>query len=124
MNSTASVQWKSDNAVIMGLTATHTAIGFLNSTSYSAYGFRSLVSGTGWLVHNGVNYVNKSRGITPNETFVTEKAPRTGFGVRADGTLLLLVIDGAESTKLGPDLYEFGDVSSGMCPFSAREYGG
>ena len=104
------VQWKSDDAVVMGLTADAAVIGFLNATSYERYQFRGLVSGMGWLVRDGVNYVNSSRDISPNETFVVEKAPRTGFGVRADGTLLALVVDGVESTRAGPDLYEFGDV--------------
>ena len=36
---------------------------------------------------------------------VEEMAPRTAMGVRANGTLLLLVVDGEEDIKAGASLY-------------------
>jgi hypothetical protein len=48
------------------------------------------------LVRDGLSYVNKSRGIKPNETFTIEKAPRTGLGVTADGSIVSVAVDGVE----------------------------
>jgi N-acetylglucosamine-1-phosphodiester alpha-N-acetylglucosaminidase len=105
-------QWLSGDNAVLGLTAgtNETVVGFIGAANASALRLRTAVSGTGWLVRAGRSYVNSSRDLDPNGGFVTEKAPRTGLGVRADGTLLLLVVDGVESTKAGPDLHEFAEL--------------
>ena len=39
-----------------------------------------------------------------------EKAPRTGIAVKADGSLMIAVVNGIEQTKEGPDLFEFAEL--------------
>lgn len=75
----------------------------------------SLLTGRGWLVRGGAVYVNSSREwapITPGSkppSFVTLWAPRTAVGVRADGTAVLVVVDGIEGSS-GPNLYEMAEL--------------
>lgn len=38
------------------------------------------------------------------------QAPRTGVGLRADGAVMLLVVDGIETEDEGVDLWEFAEV--------------
>lgn len=88
-------------------------LGYIADTNFTAYGFRSLLSGAGFLVRAGRSYVNESTEFGPkpwNDTFVTEKAPRTAIGVTADGSLFSMVVDGVETEDIGLDLYEFADV--------------
>jgi len=72
--------------------------------------FTSLIQGAGWLVRDGESYVTRSRDLNVNSTFVTEKAPRTAIGVTLDGEMLILQVDGVESTKEGLDLFEFAEA--------------
>ena len=93
--------------------ATHTMIGYSSNATVASVAPTSLVSGLFWLVRNGAPYVTQSReypaqGKAP--TFVTEKAPRTGSGVRADGVGLTLAVDGIEGRSEGADLFEFSDL--------------
>jgi hypothetical protein len=56
------------------------------------------------------------------------QAPRTGVGLRADGAVMLLVVDGIETEGEGVDLWEFAEVrfvdcllsSSRACPRSTN----
>jgi N-acetylglucosamine-1-phosphodiester alpha-N-acetylglucosaminidase len=92
---------------------THAMIGYSTSATIGALSPVSLVSGLGWLVRDGAAYVNSCREFpAPPSSFVTEWAPRTGAGIRADGTGLLLTVDGIEgkSSAAGSDLYEFADL--------------
>lgn len=72
-----------------------------------------MLSGNGWLVRNGKDYVNKSRefesqhGDTP---FVRLKAPRTAVGILKDGSVFISVVDGIEVNKTGLDLWEWAEV--------------
>jgi len=119
VNGTTDLFGSGDSRVSVGFvpagdgTTGSTVVGFVSSPT--GYGFASLVSGLGWLVRDGASYVNRSKDITPNGQFTTEKAPRTGVGVRADGTALLLVVDGVETEQLGVDLYEFAEVRHRAC---------
>lgn len=56
--------------------------------------FRQLISGSGWLVRGGASYVKHSGDIDPHGSFATEKAPRTGLAVMANGTVLSVAVDG------------------------------
>lgn len=107
--------WEDTDTVNVGLTSSgHVVFGYLNSSSYKAFDFTSLVSGQGWLVRNGRSYVKESREYSPTDTFYTEKAPRTAMGVSKEGHLIMLVVDGIESTNAGPDLFEMTEVRRGF----------
>ena len=109
----STVLWASNNSATFALTQNDSiAIGYMSPAAALSLNLRSAVSGKGWLVRNGASNVNRSRDLDPRSSFVTEKAPRTAVGVRADGAVLLLVIDGIESTKVGPDLFEMAEASS------------
>lgn len=108
-------QFTSTVRVNVATNATHTMIGYSSSATIASVAPSSLVSGLFWLVRDGAPYVKESReypaaGKAPS--FVTEKAPRTGSGVRADGVGMTLAVDGIEGTSsaAGADLYEFADL--------------
>lgn len=106
-------QFPSDALTNIAVNATHAIAGYLaNGSMALSLGISSLVSGRGWLVRGGKQYVNSSRECGPNDSFVRELAPRTGVGVRADGAGMLLTIDGIEGTSLaaGCSLWEFADL--------------
>ena len=84
--------------------------GYVTQANASAYKFDFLVSGNGWLVRSGQNYVNQSRELDPGSGFVTEKAPRTAVYATRDGTVIMLTVDGIETENVGADLYEFADL--------------
>lgn len=85
--------------------------GFLNSSTLDRIPFTNLITGKGWLVRGGINYVNMSQDLTyePNG-FTTEKAPRTTVGAFQNGTMILLQIDGEEDIHEGADLFEAADL--------------
>lgn len=106
-------QFTSNVSVNIATNATHTMVGYSSSATVASVAPSSLVSGLFWLVRDGAPYIDKSRefpatGKAP--TFVTERAPRTGSGVRADGVGMTLAVDGIEGSSLGADLYEFADL--------------
>ena len=106
-------QYTTNARVNVATNATHTMIGYASPATVASVAPASLVSGLFWLVRNGAPYVNQSReypatGSAP--TFVTERAPRTGTGVRADGVGMTLAVDGIEGASLGADLFEFADL--------------
>jgi N-acetylglucosamine-1-phosphodiester alpha-N-acetylglucosaminidase len=68
------------------------------------------MTGSGWLVRNGQNYVSSSPDLSPTSTFTTEKAPRTSIGYFPNGTMTLVQVDGCEDLELGPDLFELSDL--------------
>ena len=75
--------------------------------SVEAAGFAHLVSGVGWLIREGISYVNTSialENIPP--AFVAEPAPRLMVGHNAAGHLLVVEVDGNEIFKLGPNLVQ------------------
>lgn len=109
------VQYVTDKQVGLGMSdkAGAVVIGYVSTSNYSSYGFRSLLSGNGWLVRAGVDYVNSSTEFQPKpwtNGFVTEKAPRTAIGVMNNGALFSMVVDGVETEALGLDLYEFAEI--------------
>jgi len=85
--------------------------GFIDSKFLSENPLAQLMTGWGWLVRNGVNYVNQSADLTyePNG-FTLEKAPRTAVGFFKNGTMILLELDGEEDIFYGPDLFETAEV--------------
>lgn len=108
-------QFPSDALTNIAVNGTHALAGYLTNGSMAlSLGVSSLVSGRGWLVRGGKQYVNASREWPggPNDPFVRELAPRTGVGVRGDGTGMLLTIDGIEGTSLaaGCSLWEFANL--------------
>ena len=112
LNSTVK-QFTSTVSVNIAANATHTMIGYSSNATVASVAPSSLVSGQFWLVRDGAPYVTHSRefpatGKAP--TFVTERAPRTGSGVRADGVGMTLAVDGIEGQSLGADLFEFSDL--------------
>lgn len=111
INSTV-VTWNDENRTVFGVLPNQTTvIGYISSSS--TLPFVSLLSGLGYLVHEGVNYVNQCREFLPNankSSFVTEKAPRTAIGITQKNELALVVVDGVEVLGEGVDLYEFSDI--------------
>lgn len=111
----SALQYPGDNTMNFGTIAgkKEFVIGYISAATYKSFGFSSLVSGRGWLVRKGASNVNATREFQPTpwtNGFVTEKAPRTGIGLRKDGALLLLVVDGIETQDQGVDLYEFAEI--------------
>lgn len=108
-------QFAAPARVNVAANATHTMIGYSSAATVAAVAPASLVSGLFWLVRDGAPYITHSREYPasgPAPSFVTEKAPRTGSGVRADGVGLTLAVDGIEGTSAaaGADLFEFADL--------------
>jgi len=87
--------------------------GIMDAATVAAQGFAELMTGYGWMVRNGVTYVNSTQDIPSASTagFVLEKAPRTAVGVMKDGQMGLLEIDGEEDIDAGPDLYELAELA-------------
>eukprot|EP00043_Microstomoeca_roanoka_P000749 m.28896 g.28896 ORF g.28896 m.28896 type:complete len:287 (+) comp10486_c0_seq1:75-935(+) len=110
---------------MFGMTSKNQTItGFIDAKDISKYKFTQLLSGSGWLVRKGLSYVDKSRDISPASGFVTEKAPRTAIGVRQDGSLISLVVDGIEATKAGPDLFEMAELLVSVGAYEAMNLDG
>lgn len=87
-----------------------TVLGFMQPDTIAHMELKSLVQGVGWLVRNGVNYAAKSRDLDPSSGFFNEIAPRTAVGVRADGSIIVLVIDGIEADYMGATVPETADI--------------
>lgn len=104
------------NRANIGITSDHKFItGFINSTTIATTSFTQLVTGWGWLVRHGVNNVNASQDLSYSEGgFTLEKAPRTAVGHFANGTMILLEVDGEEDINAGPDLFEMGELLEGL----------
>jgi N-acetylglucosamine-1-phosphodiester alpha-N-acetylglucosaminidase len=99
------------NRANVGLTADGKIfMGFPDTTVYSAYNFKQLMTGCGWLVRNGSSNVESSPDLDYESTFTTEKAPRTAIGAYRNGTMLLLEVDGEEDINAGPDLFEMTEI--------------
>ena len=100
-------------------------VGFFNSSTLqelleSDNGVYQYISGSGWLVREGKNYVNSTPDLDPNSIFVTEHAPRTAVGVDKEGAVWVVEADGQNMAQLGLGLYEFGDMLIGE-PFGLVE---
>ena len=76
------------------------------------YLFTSMISGRGWLVRSGRQYVDESKDFKNprNNSFVLLKAPRTALGIKEDGSVFVAVVDGIESIDEGLDLYEWSEI--------------
>jgi hypothetical protein len=84
-------------------------IGIIDEQTIAELDFSELMTGYGWLIRNGISYVDSTTDIpqpASNVTFVTEKAPRTTVGFLNNGHMGILQIDGEEDINAGPDLYE------------------
>ena len=85
--------------------------GFLNQTTVNTSSFSQLITGWGWLVRNGISNVRASQDLSFGpDGFTYEKAPRTAVGAFANGTMILLQIDGEEDINAGPDLFETAEL--------------
>lgn len=85
--------------------------GFVDSDTIASNKFTQLITGWGWLVRNGMSYVNASQDLTYKPGgFTMEKAPRTAVGVFKNGTMALLEVDGEEDINYGPDLFEMAEL--------------
>uniref|UniRef100_A0A7S4NU45 Phosphodiester glycosidase domain-containing protein n=1 Tax=Paramoeba aestuarina TaxID=180227 RepID=A0A7S4NU45_9EUKA len=96
-------------------------VGFFNSTTtqellQSNDGISQFISGSGWLVRKGANYVNSTPDEDPNSSFVTEAAPRTALGIDKFGAVWVVQADGQERADFGFGLYEFANLLIGK-PF-------
>ncbi|XP_019848655.1 PREDICTED: N-acetylglucosamine-1-phosphodiester alpha-N-acetylglucosaminidase-like [Amphimedon queenslandica] len=99
--------------VNFAITSKSYVLGYLTNKTLTSgeYNWTQLISGFGWIVRRGEDNVKKSIPIEElPDTFVTEKAPRTGICVARNGTLILAEVDGEEDIKAGLDLYEFSEV--------------
>ncbi len=85
--------------------------GFPNAELFQKESFTQLITGWGWLVRNGINYVNASQDLSYSPGgFTLEKAPRTAVGFFKNGTMVLIEIDGEEDIEYGPDLFETAEL--------------
>lgn len=97
--------------VNFGLTKNNlTVVGFIDPPDLPSFHFQTLVSGVGFLVREGHTYVNQSRDLNVNSSFVTEKAPRSSVGTFKNGSVFLFQTYGIESVGEGLDLHEFASV--------------
>lgn len=88
-----------------------TGVGLITAADdVTKFGFSQLLSGKGWIVRDGNSNVLHSPDLDPSSSFVNEKAPRTGVGVCANGTIALLQVDGEEDIDEGFDLWEFSQL--------------
>jgi len=97
---------------LFGVTADGRLVaGYGNDTFISQTGFKQLVHGRGWIVHNGKNHVEEAAKIEdiPNH-YVIRIAPRISIGWNNEGQILLVVIDGEESKKHGITLKDFSNL--------------
>jgi exopolysaccharide biosynthesis protein len=105
------VAWDTPGNPAFGVLANNTVVvGYVqNSDDYT---FTSMISGRGWLVRNGKQYVDSSKDFKHprNNSFVMLKAPRTAVGVKEDGSVFIAVVDGVETLKEGLDLYEWSEI--------------
>lgn len=83
-----------------------------------------LVVGAGpLLLENGqVNVRIREEGIAPDIAF--GRAPRTGAGVKTDGTVLLMVVDGRSRSSAGMTLKEFAQYMKRFGAISAVNFDG
>ncbi len=85
--------------------------GFIDSSVIKSNKFSQLITGYGWLVRHGQSNVNASQDLSFQPGgFTLEKAPRTAVGSFANGTMLLLEVDGEEDILAGPDLFEMAEL--------------
>ena len=87
--------------------------GFISNTTIMSnkFSFSTLITGWGWLVRNGENWVNSSQDLSYSAGgFTLEKAPRTAVGYLKNGSMILLEIDGEEDILAGPDLFESAEL--------------
>jgi len=106
------LQYETPSRTNVALNGSHALVGYSTNATVGRSAVSSLVSGLGWLVRDGADYVKSAREYAPGNGFFTEWAPRTGAGWRADGAGLLLTVDGIEGTSAaaGADLFEFADL--------------
>jgi len=85
--------------------------GYANESMIERGYFKQLVQGRGWLVRNGKSYLKESAEIENiAQSFIDLIAPRLAVGWDNQGRLILLIVDGVESKKLGLDLNTFTDM--------------
>lgn len=106
------VQFTSHPAASFGLTAGgRIATGFANDSALpDGDRFVQLISGAGWLVRHGSPNTASSPDLNPNSTFFTERAPRTAVGAFANGSVVLVQVDGEEDVGAGLAVDEFAKV--------------
>jgi len=85
--------------------------GYGNDTFIKQTGFKQLVHGRGWIIHNAKSHVDEAAKIEdiPNH-YVTNIAPRISIGWNNEGQIILVVIDGEESKKHGLNLKNFANL--------------
>jgi len=82
--------------------------GYANESVIRSGNFKQIVQGRGWLVRNGQSYLDVAadkEGIP--KSFIQLLAPRLAIGWTRQGNLILLIVDGIESKKMGLDLKTF-----------------
>jgi hypothetical protein len=70
------------------------------------------IGGMPMLVYQGVKRLTTSEELTPAD--IPPANPRTAIGYRADGAILLVVVDGRQSVSMGADLGELADMMLGL----------
>lgn len=102
------------NNVNFGIASNGTVItGFVDDSIFTDVStLTQLISGSGWLVRNGISNVENSPDLNISSSFVNEKAPRTSVGIFSNGTMVLVEVDGEEDINEGPDLFEFAELLS------------
>jgi hypothetical protein len=70
------------------------------------------IGGMPMLVYQGAKRLATSEELAPSD--IPPANPRTAIGYRADGTILLFVVDGRQTTSMGADLDELADIMLGL----------
>ncbi len=105
------IAWTNPGNPAFGVLSNNTAIvGYVENPD--DYHFKSMISGRGWLVRGGKQYIDESKDFKNprNNSFVLLKAPRTAVGVKEDGSVFIAVVDGVELLNEGLDLYEWSEI--------------
>jgi len=70
------------------------------------------IGGLPMLVYEGKKMLTIDEELTP--AGISPANPRTAIGYRADGTILLVVVDGRQETSMGADLNELAEMMLGL----------
>jgi hypothetical protein len=86
--------------------------GALRGRSYTCCwtDIQQAVGGGPWLVRDGKVFIDGEAEGMPRAEFVEKRHPRTAIGVKSDGSLLMVTVDGRQSSSRGVSLIELAQI--------------